>query len=71
MQARPVGSRREAVWRLQTGCREALGLRSLEKKHWPLSEKEKKMALMRTGLPDTGKNVERGGQGRVSKEVQH
>lgn len=42
---RPVGSCREAVCRLQTGCREALGTALLQisgEKASPLSKKEKK-----------------------------
>lgn len=71
MQARPVGSCREAVCRLQTGCRGALGTPMLPipgEKASPLSEKKKKTALMGTRSRDAGKYVKRKGRGRVQKK---
>lgn len=72
MRARPVGSCREAVCRLQTGCRDALGTPMLpipgEKASPPSEKKKEKMALMGTGLRDVGKHVKRKGRARVQKK---
>lgn len=72
MQARPVGSCREAVCRLQTGCRGALGTPMLpipgEKSIATERKKKEKTALMGTRSRDAGKYVKRKGRGRVQKK---